>query len=340
MTQARQNLISLNDTPYYHVMGRCVRRAFLCGEDSFTGKSYEHRKQWIVDKLKELSNVYMVDICAYAVMSNHYHLVLKVNKERALELTEEEIIERWTTLFNGNVLVKRYQKGECHTEAELVKVQEILDTWRERLYDISWFMRCLNESIARQANEEDKCTGRFWEGRFKSQALLNEQALLSCMAYVDLNPIRADLAKSLDESEFTSISQRINEAALSPKSIVVSRKQVQEQKNEEIIRLKLADFIGSQDKDGIAYRLIDYLELVDWTGRAIRDDKRGFIDKNEPKIISKLGFTADIWFKSMNQFSEHSYSHIGTEEQLRAVCDESGKKWLAGSKLSRELYQN
>jgi len=71
MTQARQNIISLSDTPYYHVMGRCVRRAFLCGEDSVTGKSYEHRKLWITDRLKVLSFVYTIDICAYAVMSNH-----------------------------------------------------------------------------------------------------------------------------------------------------------------------------------------------------------------------------------------------------------------------------
>ena len=68
MTQARKSQISLSDTPYYHCMGRCVRRAFLCGEDNLTGKDYSHRKDWIIDKLRELAQIFAIDVCAYAVM--------------------------------------------------------------------------------------------------------------------------------------------------------------------------------------------------------------------------------------------------------------------------------
>jgi len=306
MTQARKTQINITDTPYYHCMGRCVRRAFLCGEDSHTGKDYSHRKIWITDKLRELARIYTIDICAYAVMSNHYHLILKINNEKAKLLSEDEVIERWMSLFNGNVLIQRYLKGDCKTQSELDKVQETIEEWRARLCDISWFMRCLNESIARQANAEDKCTGRFWEGRFKSQALLNEQAVLSCMVYVDLNPIRATLSDNLEDSDFTSIQQRITDYSN------------RENKGKDRIKnkskpVKLAGFTnGSNIRKGIPYSLKDYFELADWTGRAVRDGKRGYIPDKEPKIISKLGIDVDRWLNTVKEYGESYHAFVGS----------------------------
>ena len=332
MTQARNTQICINDTPYYHCMGRCVRRAFLCGEDTLTGKDYSHRKVWIVNKLQELTEIYAIEVCAYAIMSNHYHLVLKINHEQSKKMSDEEVIERWTKLFNGNVLIQRYLKGECKSEGELDKVQETIELWRERLSDISWFMRCLNETIARKANTEDKCSGRFWEGRFKSQALLNEQAVLSCMVYVDLNPIRASLSDNLEDSDFTSIQQRIT---------AYSNQQSQEtDKIQNKSRpIKLAEFTnGSNISDGIPYTLNDYFELADWTGRAIRDDKRGYIPDTEPKIIHKLGIDAEIWMDTVKEYSKGYHAFVGSEAQLKEVCESIGKKWLSGMKKSRLLY--
>jgi REP element-mobilizing transposase RayT len=101
----------------------------------------------------------------------------------------------------------------CRDEPLADYLQETLirtvETYRSRLMDISWFMRLLNESVARQANQEDNCTGRFWEGRFKSQALLDEAALAACMAYVDLNPVRANIAQTPECSDYTSVKQRV-----------------------------------------------------------------------------------------------------------------------------------
>ncbi len=104
-----------------------------------------------------------------------------------------EVIERWQHLFVGHPLTHRLLAGDTLLQIEHKLVAERVALWRSRLMDIRWFMRCMNEEIARQANEEDYCTGRFWEGRFKSQALLDEKALTACVTYVVLNPIRAKM---------------------------------------------------------------------------------------------------------------------------------------------------
>ncbi|MEP3826810.1 MAG: hypothetical protein ABJM47_01875, partial [Lentilitoribacter sp.] len=193
MPQSRQSQISLIDTPYYHCVSRCVRRTFLCGMDKFTGQSYEHRRRWVEERLLFLASVFAIDICAYAVMSNHTHVVLCVDKSLAESWSMKEIIVRWHQLHQGTLLSQKFHRGDKLSPGEWFSLEETVEIYRQRLYDISWLMRNLNEHIAREANKEDGCTGRFWEGRFKSQALLDESAVLACMAYVDLNPIRAKM---------------------------------------------------------------------------------------------------------------------------------------------------
>ncbi|KGJ94791.1 hypothetical protein GAB14E_2025 [Colwellia psychrerythraea] len=208
MTTARKQLISLADTPYYHCISRCVRRAYLCGEDKASGQSYEHRRAWVENKLSSLSQVFSIDVCAYAIMNNHTHTVLFIDEATAKSWSIKKVLERWHKLFKGTLLTRQYCRGEPLADY----LQETLTKYRSRLMDISWFMRLLNESIARQANQKDNCTGRFWEGRFKSQALLDEAALAACMAYVDLNPVRANISKTPEDSTYTSVKQRITYA--------------------------------------------------------------------------------------------------------------------------------
>jgi len=165
MATARQRQISLDVTPYYHCTSRCVRRAFLCGEDVYTGKSYEHRRQWVEDRLLQLGDIFTIDICAYAVMSNHLHVVLHVNQAKAESLSDREVCERWHQLYKGTLLTQRFLTNESLSKPQLLAVEEKLAQWRAQLHDISWFMRALNEPIARQANAEDNCTGRYYDCR-------------------------------------------------------------------------------------------------------------------------------------------------------------------------------
>jgi REP element-mobilizing transposase RayT len=210
MPRSRNSQVSLIDTPYYHCVSRCVRRSFLCGVDSYTGQSYEHRRAWVEERLLYLSSVYAIDICAYAVMSNHVHVVVHVDVDKAQGWSDKQVISLWHTIYKGTLITQKCMRDEPLSPGEEVTLQETIQEYRRRLHDISWFMRNLNEFIAREANKEDKCTGRFWEGRFKSQALLDESAVLACMAYVDLNPIRAKMHSTPETSKHTSIKKRIN----------------------------------------------------------------------------------------------------------------------------------
>ena len=336
MTTARREQICLGDTQHYHCVARCVRRSFLFGDDNFSGKNYDHRKQWIIDKLVELMSIYAIDVCAYAVMSNHYHLVLRIDSDLAENWTNVDIVERWTRLFTGSVLVSRYIAGKCSSEVEESKAEEIISMWKERLMNISWFMRCLNESIARSANKEDNCKGRFWEGRFKSQALLDEQALLTCMVYVDLNPIRAGIAETLEESEYTSIQQRItnfveNSTVEPPRELPIN------EDNEQ--RVKLVKFTGDNAVSlGIPYGLEDYFELTDWTGRAILENKRGFIPKKTPLILDRLGIDTDMWLNTVSQFEKQFFSYVGPVDKMQKVCDRIGNKWMQGIRACKQFW--
>jgi REP element-mobilizing transposase RayT len=322
MTYPRKSLVSIKETPYYHCVARCVRRAWLWGVDEYAGKDYSHRKQWVVDRLRELSSIYAIEVCAFAVMSNHYHTVVFVDAERARQWSEYTVIKRWKSLFRIPDLVQRYQRGGV-TGAEQDAAKQLIELWRSRLMDVSWFMRCLNENLARRANIEDGCTGRFWEGRFKSQALLDEAGILTAMAYVDLNPIRAKLANTPEESEFTSIYDRIREM-----------------KKKHTRGPRLRRFRDEVDKkQSLPCSRTDYFTLLDWTGRAIRGDKRGAMDQQLPLILKRLNIDADAWTEAMQPNGNVFGRAMGQLNHLQLHAKALGQQWIKGLRQAERMYR-
>ena len=311
MPRSRRVQVSLEDTPYYHCCSRVVRRAFLCGDDAYSGNNYDHRREWVESLIFELAAVFAIDVAAYAVMSNHLHVVLRIDVHQVNQWSDQQVVMQWHKLFKGNDLTHKFVKGQCIEPHEVLMLKHLIATYRSRLCDISWFMRCLNEPIARKANQEDNCSGRFWEGRFKSQALLDEAAVLTCMAYVDLNPIRARMAATPEQSDYTSIQRRIN-AAL---------------KGEQVPQL--LPFIGNErvnQPKGIAFALADYLALVDQTGRIIRKDKRGFISGNSSQLLSRLNLSDAHWIKLTTEFGKLFHGPVGSLQALSDYCDHLEKR--------------
>ena len=237
----RAEVVVEDEVGVYHCIQRVVRRAFLCGVDPFTGNSFDHRREWIRDRLESLAGLFGVEIAAFAVMSNHVHVILRNRPDVVAVWSNEDVARRWLALFPGRVGIKpeplstpsvvpvpsdqpaqAIPPGISATSTggspndpldlavrALAADAAMMTTIRGRLSSLSWFMRCLAEPIARRANKEDHCSGHFWEGRFRSQRLLDEAALLACSVYVDLNPIRAGIADRPETSRLTSAHERI-----------------------------------------------------------------------------------------------------------------------------------
>jgi REP element-mobilizing transposase RayT len=313
MTSPRRLLIDPSAPGWYHCMSRCVRRAFLCGIDRTTGQSFEHRRHWIEDRLLELADCFAVGLYAYAVMGNHVHVVLRADPTTAHAWPADDVAERWVRLFPVRIQGQPDPDACLERARQLVAQPDRIAVIRERLASVSWFMRCLNEPIARRANREDDCTGRFWEGRFKCQALLDEAAVLACMAYVDLNPIRAGAATDLPGSVHTSARHRLRAIPAPPAGA------------------GLAPVCGLADPGGLPCSLAAYLDMLDWTGRQLRPDKAGAISPEAPSVLAVLGCPADDWAGRVAGIERDHWRAIGAVDALLAKARAMGQRWLKGA---------
>ncbi len=363
---SRESQVDLSVTPFYHCISRCVRRAFLCGEDNFSGQNFDHRKGWFIERLRVATDAFAIDVCAYAVMSNHFHVVLRVDEERAARLSNEAVLRRTAKLFP-------FVAQSVRALADAAQ-QKQLAVLRSRLTDISWFMRVINEHVARRANQEDGCTGRFWEGRFKSQALLDEAALYTCMSYVDLNPVRAGMADTLEGSEYTSIAQRLREQALSPgaraHSVRSGRRKGATGAHRGGKPIALAPLRAERrgrSRPALEMRFDDYRELLEWTGRAAgskpggtlrdetrdetRDENRERDDESSdskskresgdmPALLTRLSINPAAWLRTMTQQGLATGTSLGTERSMNEAAKRRGKRWLKGKRAAKALFGN
>jgi REP element-mobilizing transposase RayT len=342
---ARKEMIDPTEVQICHTISRCVRRAFLCGEDPVSGESYEHRRQWIRDRLEFLAGVFGIDCLTYAIMSNHIHLVLRSRPDVVAGWSDEEVARRWLRLFP----VRREQDGSAAEPEEveiaaIVNQADVLAERRRRLSDISWWMRCTTEHLARRANREDRCTGHFWEGRYKCQLLLDEASLLACAAYVDLNPVRAAMAETPEESTFTGARDRIDDLPgkkragrnrshrrernrVGPKSGWLAPVQANES-SDPVGPDACSSGRRASRKGFLSLSLSEYLQLLDWTGRQVRGDKRGRIPSHLSPILQRIGLDAPDWCELVKEFGRTFKRVAGTSEHLAEEACRRGQRWV------------
>jgi len=314
-----------------HVFNRCVRRAFLCGLDPVSGKDFEHRRDWARQRLEHLASIFAIECFTFAILSNHTHQILRSRPDIVDEWDDLEVASRWLRISpkrdaSGNP--KEPTESEINT---LLNDPEQMAQIRVRLSDVSWWMRYFSHYMAVRSNAEDEVRGHFWESRFGSEILDNSASVLACMIYVDLNPIRAQMAMTPEDSDFTGAKERIDDLRISLGTTDLGAMSVTLNSSElsihdwerlgdnnelsgwmspiEINEAKDpidpdADPSGrrASRKGAVAISLIRYLELLDWVGRTMRYDKRGAIPNGLASILSRLGLTGSELLNQMWQF--------------------------------------
>ena len=328
------------------------------------------------DRLEELAGIFAVDVTGFCVMSNHLHVILRTRPDVVATLSDNEVAQRWWRLFPR----RRDEDGlaaepEPHELRMLQADEKALLEKRRRLASVSWFMRCISEPIARRANREDECRGRFWEGRFKCQALLDETAVLACSVYVDLNPIRAGIATTPETSQFTSAYERIaamkdtpkpenippqerkSRESASPRPKLTDRRRLAPivpsdgwlspvELIERLARRKSTGSVGdvgaSESRSDLATGFLsisqaDYLRLLDWTGRQIRRDKRGAIPTELAPILERLQLNGETWLTTVREFGRTYHRAAGSEASMTQEATRAGRRWLAGVRHSRRM---
>ncbi len=322
MTCPRSEIVDPTEIGTYHCVTRCVRRAFLCGKDAHSGRSFEHRREWIRSRLSKLTEIFAIEVAAYAVMHNHLHTIIRIRPDIAVSWSAEEVAARWRRLFPIADLDSNPEQYEMEL-ALIVSQPEKVEMYRKRLCCISWLNRCLNENIARRANAEDECTGRFWEGRFKCQRVDDVAGLLACAAYVDLNPIRAGIATTPETSDHTSIQDRIHE--------------LQGKRPEQCRNWTSIPLLTISDMTQNSLTLTDYLRLVDETGRLLRTGKHKIPDDVAP-IIERLGIKPQRWVEATANLERQFKRVVGPEDFLIAMATKARKVWFQGIGATRELF--
>jgi len=277
----------------------------------------------------ELCDIFSVSIYAYAVMDNHYHIVLYLDPIPPQNWRAEEIAEKWLLAYPGQYSNPKFAKQRELKKQAIIADKEKLEKYRKRLGSLSWFMGRLNEPLAKQSNQEEDCTGRFWEGRYSSQALLDEAAVFSCMAYIDLNPIRAGIAEKVEESQYTAINKRVEQLKeVDPIDV---------QKELDASMTAITHHIKSKQ---LLISLKDYIELVEYAAKSIKYPSKSAIPAHVKSTLSSLNLQPNHWLKQVESFSEHYCHVVGPIEKMRERAAQLKKRCLKGASAAKLLYEN
>jgi hypothetical protein len=345
VAKARRRLLGRNRKAVFHCTARCVRRAFLCGRDRLTGRDYSHRRGWILQREEQLAGLFALEVEFRAERSNHLHVVLRTRPEIARRWSAREVARRWLTATR---LAKRMTDGLPSPDPKkleaLVKNKKKIARLRRRLSSVSWFMGFLCENIARRANVEDEATGRFWEGRFRCRECTDENAILMCGVYVDLNASRDGDMSSPETAPHTSVYDRwrarsqpahardradgwMAELTLRP-----------ERKAEVELAYRSRTGRRASDLGVLPIRLEEYVKLLKWTARQLNSGARSTIPRDLEAILDHMEMKPEAWLETVANYESVFCHAVGPPASLANVARRMEVGHLKGASASRRAF--
>ena len=342
---ARRKLLGGERPAVFHCWNRCVRRAFLCGRDSHTGKDYSHRRDWIVHREEQLAGLFAIDIEFRAERSNHLHLVLRALPRVAQRWSAQDVVRRWLTItklakcFSDDLPTPDPQRVE-----QGARDKKLVAKLRRRLSSISWFMGILCENIARRANHEDDCRGRFFETRFSCRECTDLSALLVCGIYVDLNPYRAGEVDNPVAAQYTSVYQRLQaqglqkNAADRPDGWLGELTLLPERKTDATWADSSRTGHRASDLGLLPVSLENYVRLLHWTAHQLRSGQRTTIPADLATVLEHFDVQQDHWLDTVEQY-ESAFGHaVGRAASLAAVAERMELQHLKGVAACRRAF--
>jgi hypothetical protein len=265
-----------------------------------------------------------VDVLGFAVTPHQLDVVVWTRPDQTDGWSDAETIQRWRRVFPADRAEKRTAKK--NGRLPLPKKDESPDRigdMRQRLGTVSWFMRCLNEWLARTANREDGMTGRFWEGRFKCRVLLDESAIVTCLAYVDLIPFTHALLSDPGRMEHSSYFDRVQSATPG---------------RSEAWLCPMGKEAVDEGRSRVSLDLEDYLALIDWTARQWAPDPGEPMPDSLTEILRGLQIHPHRWVETVAGFERLFHRVAGRADSMAQWAEKAGKHWMAGVRSGQAAF--
>ncbi len=343
MTVPRSQIVDVSLTPWYHMICRTVRGADLLGQGELD------RKRWIEDRLKFLSEIFAIDVASYAVLNDHFQCLVRLNPSKAETWSDEKIAQKWAKVVPPRGKDRKTLPVNNEWITEMIADSKFISESRQRLTNAGWFMKNLKEPLARMANQADEQTGAFWQSRFKSIAILDDEALLATCVYIDLSSVASGMAKLPEESEYTSVRARIEHCrqcgrlkdvqAATPGNSAALKSIRELEKDLWLCPIEhRPNPLGGRDGMLEHLSLGTYLQVVDYTSRLVRTGKAR-VAKPVIELFDRLGTTAELWEHHIQRmFSGGKMTGVTYSfhrEKLKKAAEYRGRQHVANLKGCR-----